>query len=91
MLASLSSLSQLTKSMLQVVKYRHHAHDGDPQDDEEDDGDVEMFGDGLVLNPPVKLSTVDRALLTAIESIDTVAPLSSKSDVIVKHISHIRR
>lgn len=74
---------------LKVVKYRHRGHED--EDEQDDDGDVEMLGDGLVLDPPVKLSTVDGDLLTAIESVDTVDPLSSKSDFIVKHISHIRR
>lgn len=50
-----------------------------------------MLEDGLAIEAPIALSTIDSALLTAIEAIDTVAPLSSKSDLIVKHVAHIRR
>lgn len=39
-----------------------------------------------MLGPAPKLQTIDTEELEAIEAIDTVAPLSSKSDLIVKHV-----
>lgn len=35
---------------------------------------------------PVRLATIDEDELAKIEAIETVAPLSSKSDMIVKHV-----
>lgn len=40
---------------------------------------------------PVRLSTIDQDELGKIEEIETAAPLSSKSDLIVKHVKSIRR
>jgi hypothetical protein len=52
--------------------------------------DVQMF-DETSFDATVELNIIDSDLLAKIESIDTVQPLSSKSDLLVKHVAYIRR
>lgn len=39
---------------------------------------------------PIRLRTIDEATIEALGEIETVQKLSSKSDLIVKHVKHIR-
>lgn len=40
---------------------------------------------------PIKLSTISVVELEEIEAVQTVQPLSSKSDLVVKHVKYLRR
>lgn len=47
--------------------------------------------DAVEYEAPIKLSTISATELEDIEAIDTVQPLSAKSDVVVKHVKYLRR
>lgn len=81
----------LRRGEWEVVKYRRPRAVGEDEEEGNENGDVEMLEAGLEAEAPVKLNLIDPELLAAIDDIDTVAPLSSKSDAIVKHVAYIRR
>ncbi|GAA6044440.1 hypothetical protein JCM8097_006647 [Rhodosporidiobolus ruineniae] len=83
----------------QTVKYRPKAGPAEEEDEDADaasatkpSGYVDSHGvahDDLE-PPPPELSTLDEVELDRIRSVATAAPLSSKSDMIVKHVKHLR-
>lgn len=77
---------------MQIVNFRRReavanaSHKQNGVEADELDSDDEDVIDPKMLGPAPKLQTIDTEELEAIEAIDTVAPLSSKSDLIVKHV-----
>ena len=73
----------------QVVKYSNRRVGSDEEGANDSNGYEDV--DPVTFEAPVRLSTIDEDELAEIQDVETAIPLSSKSDLMVKHVKLIRR